>query len=45
MDTLNQLLHPVFSKLRSLTFYPLAILMHLDKNPYTVPHLKAFISD
>ena len=34
----------LLSKVRSLKLCPLAILMPLEENPYTVPHLKALNS-
>ena len=36
--------HFLLSKVRSLKLYSLAILMSLDENPFTVPHLKALSS-
>ena len=36
--------HFLLSKVRSLKLCPLAILMPLEENPYTVPHLKALNS-
>ena len=33
--------HFLLSKVRSLKICPLAILMPLEENPYTVPHFKA----
>ena len=34
-------IHFLLSKVRSLKLCPLAILMPLEENPYTVPYLKA----
>ena len=36
--------HFLLSKVRSLKLFPLAILMPLEENPYTVSHLKALNS-
>ena len=33
----------LLTKLKSLKLCPLAILMPLEENPYTVPHLKLLI--